>query len=298
MPPDAPQQSPVGADAQRSGHEIAMAVEQGIANKDLSQAIQLIQQTERNLAGKPQDLKSALDVANRELEKSQNPTVQKYFQAHNIEGSDPSKAGLVLSTDQNPGVKVKVGVDGKAYSLEKPNALKEDRILSPDQKTEVIKYTSPDGKQAWEVTRERMQDGKYHPYKIVRPDGSTSRYLWEQTGQGKIEPVGLIENDKDGKPVRQYEMAKDREGKRVPGVWQKLGGPEKDFPFIFGKLELTDNGIHRFRMEGYRGNDGKDVTANQVLTINPDGTMRKEAGQPQQQRAVQPPEGQQRRPRS
>lgn len=297
MPPDA-QQRPAGADAQRSGHEIAMAVEQGIASKDLSQAIQLIQQTERNLSGKPQDLKSALEVANRELEQSQNPTVQNYFRKHNIEGSDPTKAGLVLSTDQNPNVKVKVGVDGKAYSLEQPNAVKEDRVLSPDQKTEVIKYTSPDGKQTWEVTRERMQDGKYHPYKIVRPDGSTSRYLWEQTGQGKLEPVGLIENDKDGKPVRQYEMAKDREGRRVPGVWQKMGGPQNDFPFIFGKLELTDNGIHRFRMEGYRGNDGKDVTANQVLTINPDGTMRKEAGQPPQQRATQPPEGQPRRPRS
>lgn len=294
MPPEQQQVSP---DAQRSGRDIAQAVEQGIARHDLSQAIQLIQQTERSLAGKPQDLKGALDVANRELEKSQNPTVQKYFKTHNIEGTDPSKGGLVLSMDQSPGDKVKVGVDGRAYSLEKANAVKEDRVVSPDGNQETIKYTSPDGKQTWEVTRGKMQDGKLHPFKIVRPDGSTSRYLWEPFANGKIEPVGLLETDKDGKNVRQYEMAKDREGKRVPGVWQKLQGPQTDFPNIYGKLELSDNGIHRFRMEGFRGHDGKDVQASQVLTINPDGTMRKEAGKPAQQ-AQQPPEGQQRpRPR-
>lgn len=293
-----PEQQQVSADAQRSGRDIAMAVEQGIANRDLSQAIQLIQQTERNLSGKPQDLKGALDVANRELEKSQNPTVQNYFKSRNIEGTDPTKAGLVLSLDQSPEHKIKVGVDGKAYSNEKPNAVKEERTLSRDQNTEVIKYTSPDGKQSWEVTRGRMQDGKLHPFKIVRPDGSVSNYLWEPTENGKVEPVGLRESDKDGKVVRQYEMAKGQDGRRIPNVWEKHTGPAKDFPNIYGKLELSENGIHRFKMEGYRGLDGKDVQARQVLTINPDGTMRKEAGQPPEQQRAQQPQGQPRRPRS
>lgn len=293
-----PEQQQVSADAQRSGRDIATAVEQGIANRDLSQAIQLIQQTEQSLAGKPQDLKSALEVANRELERSQNPTVQNYFKTRNIEGSDPAKAGLVLSMDQSPGDRIKVGVDGKAYSLEKPNAVKEERTLSPDQNTEVIKYTSADGKQSWEVTRGRMQDGKLHPYKIVRPDGSVSNYLWEPFANGKVEPVGLRESDKDGNVVRQYEMAKGQDGKRIPGLWAKMTGPATDFPNIYGKLELSENGIHRFRMEGFRGLDGKDVQARQVLTINPDGTMRKEAAPPAEPQRAQPGQQQQRRPRS
>lgn len=293
MPPDAGQQVP--ADAQRNGREIASAVEQGIANHDLSQAIQLIQQTERNLAGKPQDLKSALEVANRELEKSQNPTVQKYFARRDITGTDPTKGGLVLTLDQGQGEKIMVGRDGRAYSIEKANAVKEERTVTREGNHETIKYTSPDGKQTWQVDRARHADGTLRPYKVTRPDGTSSLYLWERTTpNGPVEPVGMVDVDAKGQALRNYELAKRPDGSRVPGVWQKMSGPPGDFPRIYGKLEVAPNGTHRFRMEGYN-KEGQDVQANQVLTINPDGTMKKEAGQPPQ-RAQQP--GPQRRPRS